>query len=294
MKVKTSMLCSKCEEIRGWLAKHWEKFKIANDTFEHTFNHYDDSRHLKQSALNSCHLCTLFLNNFDPKMLPSEESRLAAREKALIQISNGRSVQINAYNKRCSECVLCPSLTIPNSTCISGETTPLKFALHFQPVQSEDLFVSLSYTHISTASLATANLAKEWIAECTKFHPRCAGPKNSRFPTRLVDVQSLSKAGKIRVIETQSISIDSGIQYVALNYCWGPTQNFKLQKSTRQALSSGVAIEILPRIMQDAIHFTQSINLDWLWVDSLCIIQDSQEDWNREVLNMRRVYDDFF
>ena len=294
MRIKTSMLCSKCEQIRVWLAKYWAKLKIANQTFEHIFNHYDDSRHLKQSAHSGCHLCTLFLNNFDRKMVHSQALRLADREKALSQISNGRHVQITAYNKGSSGCVLRPSLTIPDSNSISGETTPLRSASYFLPIQIGDLFVSLSSTHISTASLAAANLAKEWIAECTKFHPKCAKPKNSSLPTRLVDVLSLSKAGKVRVVETQSISSDSGIQYVALSYCWGLTPTLKLEKSTRQALSSGVAIEILPRTMQDAINFTRNINLDWLWVDSLCIIQDSQEDWNREALTMRQVYQDSF
>ncbi|KAH8588008.1 heterokaryon incompatibility protein-domain-containing protein, partial [Bisporella sp. PMI_857] len=136
--------------------------------------------------------------------------------------------------------------------------------------------------------------AKEWIAECKKFHPKCAKPKYSSLPTRLVDVLSLSKAGKVKVVETQKISIDSGIQYVALSYCWGLTPTFKLEKSTRQALLSGVAMEILPRTLQDAIKFTRNINLDWLWVDSLCIIQDSQEDWNHEALTMRQVYQDSF
>jgi hypothetical protein len=46
--------------------------------------------------------------------------------------------------------------------------------------------------------------------------------------------------------------------------------------------------------MQDAINFTQNINLDWLWVDSLCIFQDSKEDWNREALTMRQVYQGAF
>jgi hypothetical protein len=72
MTIKTSMLCSKCSQIRAWLAKHWAKLKIVNQTFEHIFNHYDDSRHLKQSAHSGCHLCTLFLNNFDRKMVHSQ------------------------------------------------------------------------------------------------------------------------------------------------------------------------------------------------------------------------------
>jgi len=114
------------------------------------------------------------------------------------------------------------------------------------------------------------------------------------LPTRLVDVLSLSEVGEVRIVETQSISSNSDIHYAALSYCWGLKPTFRLTESTREDLLSGVAIETLPRTMQDAIHFTRNINLGWLWIDSLCIIQDSEVDWNREALTMRRVYQDSF
>jgi hypothetical protein len=289
MRIKTSVLCSKCAQIRAWLAQNWARLNIVNQTFEHTFNHYDDSRHLKQSASGGCHLCTLFLHNFDRKIVHSQTVRVADRGKALSEITYGRQVRITAYNKGASGCVLLPLLIIPNSEPISGGTTPLRPVSYFRPTQKEDLFVSLSSTNISTTSVAAANLAKKWIADCTKSHQKCAKSKSSSLPTRLVDVRSLSKAGKVRLLETQSIPSNSGIQYTALSYCWGLTPTFKLTESTWEALSSGVAIKVLPRTMQDAINFTRDINVDWLWIDSLCIFQDSQEDWNREALTMRQV-----
>ena len=293
-RIKTSVLCSKCEPIRTWLAENWARLLIPNQKFEHIFNHYDDSRHLKQSALSGCHLCTLFWHNFDHKMVSSQALRLARREELLSQLSNGRQVQITAYNKGSSGPVLCPYLSIPYSESFRGETTPLRSASYFQPTQIGSSSISLSSTHVSTASLAATNLAKEWIAECTTSHRKCAKAKGSSLPTRLVDVLSLSKVGKVRIVDTQSISSDSDIQYVALSYCWGPKPTFKLTKSTWEALSSGVAVETLPKTMQDAINFTQNINLGWLWIDSLCIVQDLKEDWNREALTMHQVYRDSF
>jgi hypothetical protein len=158
----------------------------------------------------------------------------------------------------------------------------------FRPHQKGDSPTSLSSTDVSTTSLAATNIAKEWIAECTKSHPKCAQGKSSRLPTRLVDVLSLSKVGKVRIVETHSLSSD--IQYVALSSRWDIKPTFRLTTSTREAPTSIVAIENLPRTIQDAINFTRNINLEWLRIDSLCIIQDSKEDWSRESLTMREVY----
>jgi hypothetical protein len=235
VQIKTSVLCSKCEPIRAWLAEHWSRLKIVNQTFEQIFNHYDDSRHLEQSALSGCHLCTLFWHNFDPKMRHSRASRLAEREKLLSEIWNGRQVQITAYNKGSSGCVLCPSLSIPDSESVRGEPTPLRSSSYFKPNQKGDSPISLSSTHVSTTSLAATNLAKEWIPECTKSHPKCAKGKCSSLPTRLVDVLSLSKVGKVRIIETHSISSD--IQYVALSYCWGFETGFQTNRVNTESFN---------------------------------------------------------
>ena len=46
----------------------------------------------------------------------------------------------------------------------------------------------------------------------------------------------------------------------------------------------------LPLTFQHAIAITRKLGYQYLWIDSLCIIQDSKEDWNVESLNMKRVY----
>jgi hypothetical protein len=97
-----------------------------------------------------------------------------------------------------------------------------------------------------------------------------------------------------KVVKTPKHSQQQRYTVHCIELLLGLTLTFKLTNSTWEALSSGVAIEILPRTMQDAINFTRDINVDWLWIDSLCIFQDSQEDWNREALTMRQVYRDAF
>jgi hypothetical protein len=46
----------------------------------------------------------------------------------------------------------------------------------------------------------------------------------------------------------------------------------------------------LPKSFQDAILLTRSLNIDYLWIDSLCIIQDNEDDWRFEAGKMADVY----
>ena len=46
----------------------------------------------------------------------------------------------------------------------------------------------------------------------------------------------------------------------------------------------------LPLTFQHAIAITRNLGYQYLWIDSLCIIQDSKEDWKAESLDMKRVY----
>src|SRR3978361_980413 len=49
-------------------------------------------------------------------------------------------------------------------------------------------------------------------------------------------------------------------------------------------------IEQLPRTFRDAIEIGRNLNIEYLWIDSLCIVQDSNEDWEREAAAMSKVY----
>jgi hypothetical protein len=78
--------------------------------------------------------------------------------------------------------------------------------------------------------------------------------------------------------------------YITLSYCWGSKPNFMLTSTTIVKFSSGIQIALLPKTLQDAVHITRWLNIKYLWIDSLCIIQDSGEDWEREASKMPEVY----
>ncbi|KAI0575229.1 Vegetative incompatibility protein 6 [Pyrenophora tritici-repentis] len=52
----------------------------------------------------------------------------------------------------------------------------------------------------------------------------------------------------------------------------------------------GIAISELSQTFQDAIFTTRSLDIGLLWIDSLCIFQDSELDWQQESALMSQVY----
>ena len=63
-----------------------------------------------------------------------------------------------------------------------------------------------------------------------------------------------------------------------------------LQAGTMESLSRGVDAAELPKTFGEAVHVTRFLGVQYLWIDSLCIIQDSHEDWQRESALMHLIY----
>ncbi|KAK0711775.1 heterokaryon incompatibility protein-domain-containing protein [Lasiosphaeris hirsuta] len=87
-------------------------------------------------------------------------------------------------------------------------------------------------------------------------------------------------------------------QYAALSYCWGDQS--KLQKdhpkphlansTTLGRLYAGVPISELPLTLQHGVQVCQWLGIEYIWIDSLCILQDSPADWEAEAAKMEMVY----
>jgi hypothetical protein len=65
---------------------------------------------------------------------------------------------------------------------------------------------------------------------------------------------------------------------------------YTLTSATLPVLLAGVDISELPRTFREAIEVTRRFGVRYLWIDSLCIIQDSADDWRKESVQMVHVY----
>ncbi|KAF4836161.1 hypothetical protein CGCSCA4_v012355 [Colletotrichum siamense] len=78
--------------------------------------------------------------------------------------------------------------------------------------------------------------------------------------------------------------------YVALSHCWGQHQPAKTTKATLGRYKWRLIWADLPKTFQDAITVTRALGIDFIWVDSLCIIQDDPDDWAKEASQMASIY----
>lgn len=106
------------------------------------------------------------------------------------------------------------------------------------------------------------------------------------MPTRLLEV------GNLRLVESKYITPE---RYVALSHCWGiVSKRFSTVEKNFSQLKKSIDVEALPQTFRDAITVTRGLQIKYIWIDSLCIIQDDEEDWYREAARMELVFSDAY
>lgn len=124
-----------------------------------------------------------------------------------------------------------------------------------------------------------------WIAECENEHGAECNPRPEASTTTGLVKDSYRGLYLMRFVDVHQKCIverTEVVRYVALSYVWGAAVNFRLTRmKKRQMGRPGVLSESwqgLPATIRDAIDLTRACGEKYLWVDSLCIIQDDVED----------------
>jgi hypothetical protein len=158
----------------------------------------------------------------------------------------------------------------PNTTLVKGSTLG-------RPLQSDECIA----------------IASRWLEECitqsSYAHKYC--PKmeqnNYRMPSRAINV---GPADGSQDPYLQPMPAGAMGQWVALSHCWGSAVTLNTTKDTLKSREQKIPFEELPLSFQDAVTITRKLGYRYLWIDSLCIIQDSVEDWNVESGSMGHIY----
>ncbi|KAJ8108688.1 hypothetical protein OPT61_g7997 [Boeremia exigua] len=145
----------------------------------------------------------------------------------------------------------------------------------------------------NTKSEATFSLARKWIENCLASHKACnvATDHNTWYPSRLLDCSpNDSPEADCRLLETATSSVHE--PYMTLSHCWGDVDCLKLTTENRAQMMKSTPLSTMPKLYQDAVLVTRALGVRYLWIDSLCIIQegDQLEDWFREVKMMDQIY----
>ncbi|TGO42542.1 hypothetical protein BHYA_0007g00410 [Botrytis hyacinthi] len=144
---------------------------------------------------------------------------------------------------------------------------------------------------IETESDSPANsaLARSWLAECRMEHEDCRDLLESKLPTRLLDVAVPSKSGIVRLCLTSGL-LTERVDYAALSHCWGSNHPPKTTKKNLQGQLQGFPENRLSQTFYDAVRTTRELGLRYLWIDSLCILQDDRNDFEVECARMNTIY----
>jgi hypothetical protein len=137
--------------------------------------------------------------------------------------------------------------------------------------------------------VSRARLFRTWLEDCENNHPNCNKYKTSERPSRILEIDPLASPTAIRLLSVEATPFHD--RYAALSHRWPATTSpYSLKKSKIKQYQISIPILQLPNNFVDAIEITKALGLKHLWIDSLCIIQDSTADWETESAKMDIVY----
>lgn len=120
-----------------------------------------------------------------------------------------------------------------------------------------------------------------WFRECKNKHFHCDANISAYLsrPRRLVSVRSSDGSLDPRLYIP---SDDENVPYTTLSYQPGPSPEYngglQLLSSNLGSLQDRIPVHMLAQFFRDAILITRALSIDYIWIDALCIIQDSPQD----------------
>ncbi|KAK7185327.1 hypothetical protein PSPO01_08443 [Paraphaeosphaeria sporulosa] len=161
-----------------------------------------------------------------------------------------------------------------------------------------------SYANFVVRSLAGvvntgSDVAIAWVTdkikECKESHKKCNLHKDGTLPDRVIRIGQADSIiatenwyeSDVRLYETSN----EKLPYVALSHRWGDEQPLRLLKDNLNLFQKNIDWSKLPKTFQDAIVSARKLGIEFIWIDSLCIIQDSKEDWFEQSGKMAGIYE---
>ncbi|KXX75294.1 hypothetical protein MMYC01_208669 [Madurella mycetomatis] len=130
------------------------------------------------------------------------------------------------------------------------------------------------------------------VDRCNSSHPRCrlgvdGSPLDEppELPTRVIDVGSTEQRPRLVISQARKAN------YVTLSHCWGSQRWVATTTESLPQMLDGFDLAAIPKTYADAIAVTRKLGIQFLWIDSFCIIQDNREDWAAESQRMGDIYE---
>ncbi|KAF2450282.1 HET-domain-containing protein [Karstenula rhodostoma CBS 690.94] len=133
--------------------------------------------------------------------------------------------------------------------------------------------------------------AKAWLENFQLHHGQFNRRLPSTFvPNRLVHVRQLEKDSITSARLVTGTSLPSGTPYLSLSHCWGGSTFLTLTHANLRQFQTAIPVAELTAVFRDALYVAFQLGIPYIWIDSLCIIQDSPTDWEHTSKQMGEIY----
>lgn len=132
----------------------------------------------------------------------------------------------------------------------------------------------------------TASIVRQGRSRCFEEHKGlpCSREPSGFAPTRLISIGTF--CAPLRLVESAAVTGP----YATLSYCWGGARPPSTTKANLPARLHNIPEDSLPIVFRQTIQLARMLEIPYIWIDSLCIIQDSTEDWEAESQRMYLYY----
>lgn len=125
------------------------------------------------------------------------------------------------------------------------------------------------------------------LKQCKVNHVSCRRAARPLLPKRVLLLNSDNDEYiTARLFEP----INQRSPYVSLSHCWGKHQNCITTRKNIAKRIAGVPWKQIPQTFREAMQLTIKLGFQYIWIDSLCIIQDDAEDWEVQSALMSEIY----
>lgn len=261
------------------------------DPSQTAFPHSESLRVLRQNAMNGCAVCALISRQL--KNRPVEDD-----QPVRLPISHW-GISWHLFSPDIDIQIIPLTEVTSKNTALSIYQAELNFQVtllivgdHITPLEVWN-WMQESLDKTSDSDMRKC-LARHWHSDCKANHAQCRlhHASNSRKwrPTRLISFTESPGRGTDVVRLADGASLPEDAEYVALSHCWGTVHPTRLLGSTEADLRAGYPISQLPKTFREAIQVCRWLDYRYIWIDSLCIFQDSADDWQNESKMMKLVY----
>lgn len=129
----------------------------------------------------------------------------------------------------------------------------------------------------------------QWIEDCVANHSSCNSLTQRAKPARLLKVERTTNTADptITLISTDQ---EDEYKYVALSHYWACSKPIKTTSLNIHERYGGIQWGDMSEVFQDTIRLSLRLNISYIWIDSLCIIQGDETDWLAESPKMSAIY----